>query len=164
MPPAADSGPAMATSSPPRQELLWRLLLMLPVPYLCWLPFRAGGSIKLDGEDLALVSAQSLVSVTHAGILAAVVVGFAAAVWAPRLGLRIAGYTGYSLALGVGFATGGLLTVVNQFGGLAGEPAGTLPVSVGLGAGALCCALALMPLAALLVADLRRSRRSQDER
>jgi hypothetical protein len=134
---------------------------MLPAPYLGFLPFRAG-SIKLDGDDLALVMARSQDAVMHASILASVVLMFAALLWAPRLPLRIAGYTGYSLALGVGFAAGGLLTSVNQFGGLAGEPPGTLAMSAALGAGAVCCALALWPLAALLIADLRRSRRLQD--
>lgn len=127
----------------PQAARLWRWLILLPIPYfvavgVTWSAGRGGRTLS------ALAAGASL--------------AFASLMWSRARGLRVAGYLGHALALTAAFGVGGALAVFNALGGVQGEPAGPLWLTLVLGVGAAASILSLVPLAAVVVADWSRPR------
>ncbi len=140
----------------PRRTPLWRFLILLPLPYLPLLGFAAGGAPwsanAPSGRPQPDVAVVLAVVATALGLL------FVGLTWARSRALRVAGYLGYALALTLAFGVGGVLALMNHIGGLHGEATGPLWATIVLGTGAVLSILALVPLAALIVADWSQPR------
>jgi len=136
---------------PLRRSPLWRILILLPLPYLAWLGFVSGGASWSTSPPAARTAPD--MAVVLAVIAAALGLLFVSLTLVRSRGLRVVGYLGYSLALTAAFGVGGALAVGNYVGGDHGELAGPAWATLLLGAGAVVSILALVPLAALIVAE-----------
>ena len=131
--------------------LRWRLLILLPLPYLA-LAGLSGSGIRLL-ENGPLVSPDPRGAIASAVLALAAGLAFAGLMWARDPRARIAGYLGYAFVLTLAFGVGSVAALVSAVGGLHGEKPGSLWHTIVLGSGAVVSILSLVPLAAVIVAD-----------
>jgi hypothetical protein len=129
---------------------------MVPLPYLALLPI-VSSSIRPHEE--AAGDAAPVLSTVSTALVTMVPLLCAALIWSRALATRVAGYVGYSVCLILGFGIGVTSSFLNAFGETARDAGGTPGMTLLLGGGAIASALCLLPIAALLVADLQALRR-----
>jgi hypothetical protein len=138
-----------------RAPLTWRLLSLLAAPYLV-LTGLVGFDALLVERDRVVPSdigqvppAVIAVSVTAGvGVLAGMVAARSAAV-------HFFGYAFYSVALAVGLGYGSVRALINQYGGLAGEPPGPAWLTGVLLGGAGLALAGMVAIAIQIVVELR---------
>jgi hypothetical protein len=136
---------------------IWRLVLLLPVPYLAFLAAIEGRI--LDVVPAGIVPGDASVRTLVKPVVLFLAAALAAALlWARKAAPRLLGSVAYAMALATAFALGLLRAMISAEGGLHGEPRGPIWLTAVLGAGALMSALGILPLVALVVADLREPR------
>ena len=135
----------------PRRALLWRLLILLPLPYLALVGFAGSGIRLLENRPLAHPDPGG--ALVFAALALVTGLAFAALMWSRDRGVRMAGYVGYAFVLTLAFGVGGVVALVSAVGGAHGEKPGPLWFTILLGGGAIASILSLVPLAAVIVAD-----------
>ena len=135
----------------PRRALAWRLLILLPLPYLALVGFAGSGIPLLENGPVAHPEPSG--ALVFAALALATGLVFAGLMWSWDRRVRIAGYVGYAFVLTLAFGVGGVVALVGAVGGARGEKPGPLWFTILLGGGAIASILSLVPLAAVIVAD-----------
>jgi hypothetical protein len=139
-----------------RSARLWRLAILLPLPYVVFTGFAGSGIGALANGPLVNPDPRFGVAVAVLALVGGL--GCAALMWVPDGRVRAAGYVGYAVLLTLAFGIGSVAAVVSAVGGPHGEGRGSLGVTIALGVGAVFSIAALVPLAAAVVADWNGAR------
>ena len=145
----------MSETSPPqpsRLALTWRLLSLVPLPFVLGLVLLQAGWLEALVVPAAPPGSQS------AGLMGLLFLGsllFAAFLWSPSRGLRIAGYAGYAIVLALDAGAATVLGILAWQGGLAGEPPASAGAVVFLAASFLAAVFGILVALAAFVSDVR---------
>jgi hypothetical protein len=144
----------MSTSPPrlSRLRLVWRLLSLVPLPFVLGLALLQSGRLGTSTIPAAPPSPQG--AVLLGGLLVASLL-FAACLWAPGRGLRIVGYAGYAILLALDAGAATVLGILAWQGGLANEPPAVAGVVVFLAASFLAAVFGILVVMAAFVSDVR---------
>jgi len=135
---------------------LWRLVILLPLPYIVFVARRGGAAPLLEGGGAPGLDPRIGTALGVMALLAAL--ASVALMWTGDGRLRVAGYLGYALLLVLAFGVGIVAALANAVGGPHGEGPGPLLTTLALGCGAFVSIVALVPLAAAVVADWKGQR------
>jgi hypothetical protein len=140
------------TSRPPRLALAWRLLSLVPLPFVLLLVLLQSGRLGTMVVPAAPPSSQSAGLI---GLLFLASLLFASFLWAPGRALRIAGYAGYSIVLALDAGAATVLGILAWQGGLAGEAPASVGAVVFLSASFLAAVAGILVVLAAFVSDVR---------
>ena len=145
----------MNATSPPhpsRLALVWRLLSLVPLPFVLGLVLLQSGRLGGLTVPAAPPSPQG------AGLLGALFLAslvFACFLWASGRGLRIAGYAGYAIMLSLDAGAATVLGILAWQGGLGGEGPASGSAVVFLSTSFLAAVVGILVVLAAFVSDVR---------
>jgi hypothetical protein len=145
----------MNATSPPhpsRLALVWRLLSLVPLPFVLGLVLLQSGRLGGLTVPAAPPTPQG------AGLLGALFLAslvFACFLWASGRGLRIAGYAGYAIMLSLDAGAATVLGILAWQGGLAGEAPAAAGVIALLAVSFLASVAGILVMLAAFVSDVR---------
>lgn len=137
---------------PPGLALVWRLLALVPLPFVLGLVLLQLGWLESLAVPAAPPSPQSAGAM---GLLFAGSLLFAAFLWAPGRALRVAGYAGYGIVLALDAGAATVLGILAWQGGLGGEPPASPAAVALLAASFLATVVGILVVLAAFVSDIR---------
>jgi hypothetical protein len=141
-----------AVASSRRLALVWRLLSLVPLPFVAGLVLLQAGRLGSATVPAAPASGESAVLI---GVLFGFTLLFGAFLWAPGRALRIAGYAGYAIVLSLDAGAATVLGVLAWQGGLGGEAPAAPTVVAFLATSFLAILIGIIVVLAAFVSDVR---------